>query len=86
MLADKLYVCAPVTDDEGRIRVDDLELRDDIQRRVSEVWDKIDNDNLRSYADLDGYQSDFLRLFGFGVKNVDYSADVDQNVAIPGLV
>lgn len=86
MLADKLYVCAPVTDDEGRIRVDDLELRDDIQRRVSEVWDKIDNDNLRSYADLDGYQSDFLRLFGFGVKTVDYSADVDQNVAIPGLV
>ena len=85
MLADKLYASVPVTDQSGRLRVDDLELSDDIQRRVNEIWSGINNDNLREFADIDGYQKEFLRLFGFGLKDVDYAADVDQNVAISGL-
>ena len=40
---------------------------------------------LEEIADLKGYDADFLRLFGFGVDGVDYSADVDINVPIEGL-
>lgn len=64
-------------DDGGRIRMDDLEMRDDVQAAVDEIWPRIDTDSLRSLSDFGGYQEEFLRLFGFGLPGVDYGADVD---------
>jgi enoyl-[acyl-carrier protein] reductase/trans-2-enoyl-CoA reductase (NAD+) len=28
-------------------------------------------------ADIEGFRSDFMRIFGFGIENVDYDADQD---------
>ena len=64
-------------DDKGRIRIDDLEMREDIQNEVRKLWSKVDTGNIEGIADLDGYQVDFLKLFGFGFDNVDYDAEVD---------
>lgn len=86
MLSEKLYVPSPVTDESGRLRLDDLELRDDVQKEVLKIWDKIDNSNFSELADFEGYWNDFCRLFGFGIKGVDYDADVDINKDIPGLI
>lgn len=86
MLAKKLYLPSPETDAQGRIRVDDLELDPKVQQKVMDVWGKIDNTNLRELADIDGYGSEFLRLFGFGLDGVDYSADVPPDAAIEGLI
>jgi enoyl-[acyl-carrier protein] reductase / trans-2-enoyl-CoA reductase (NAD+) len=86
LLAEKLYVSEPATDNHGRIRLDDLELRDDIQNEVSRIWDKVNDTNLKDLTDLDGYWNDFNRLFGFGVDGVDYSADVSVDTEIAGLV
>lgn len=87
LLAEKL--CgedAPMLDEEGRLRLDDLELRADVQAAVARVWDAVRDDTLPRVADLDGYWSDFYRLFGFGLSGVDYAADVETEVEIPGLV
>ena len=73
-------------DEEGRLRVDQLELDPQVQAEVAGIWECIDTDNLKSLADFDGYRQEFLQLFGFGVEGVDYAADVDPNVAISGLV
>lgn len=86
MLAEKLYVEKTVVDDNGRIRVDDFELRDDVQCEVADVWNIVNSGNLQELADVNGYWNDFYRLFGFGFENVDYSADVDINAEIKGLV
>lgn len=86
LFAQKLYVPSPVTDEQGRIRLDDLELRDDVQKEVSEIWDKVTNANLKELTDLEGYQNDFKRLFGFELDGVDYSADIPVDVEIEGLV
>lgn len=64
-------------DEQGRIRLDDFELNPKIQTEVKETWQKINNNNLNQLADLDGYFSDFQKLFGFGFKNIDYDADVN---------
>lgn len=64
-------------DAQNRARVDDWELREDVQARVHEAWARIDTDTLEQYADLAGYREDFLRLFGFGVPGVDYEAECD---------
>jgi enoyl-[acyl-carrier protein] reductase/trans-2-enoyl-CoA reductase (NAD+) len=63
-------------DEHGRIRLDNLEMRDDVQREVKEIWTKISTENLRELSDFEGYWSDFLRLFGFGLADVDYEKDV----------
>ena len=64
-------------DDEGRIRMDDLELRPEIQKVVSENWLKVTTENLDELGDLEGFRSDFLNIFGFGFDEIDYELDVD---------
>ena len=64
-------------DDNGFIRMDDWEMRDDVQAVVAEHWDTVNNDNVKDIADIDGYWEDFYNMFGFKIDGVDYSADVD---------
>ena len=63
-------------DDEGRVRMDDLEMRDDVQDAVFKVWPEINSENLDALSDFVGYQKNFLKLFGFGLPGVDYDAEV----------
>ena len=76
---------SPEFDTHGLIRMDDLEMRDEVQSIVEKNWRQITNENLRQLADLDGYHAEFLKLFGFGFKNVNYQADVDSQVSVPSL-
>jgi len=64
-----------LTDENGFIRIDDWEMREDVQKEVAERWEKISDDYLNGLADLDGYKKDFLNLFGFDLDGVDYSED-----------
>ena len=83
LLTDRLYAGGEVpTDEEGRIRLDDREMRDDVQADVERRWREVSSDNVEQLADLAGYRHDFLQLFGFGVDGVDYGADVDPNVSL----
>jgi len=82
LLNEKLYNGEPVTDEENRIRLDDLEMQPEIQSEVKQLWEEICTENLDTHADIDGYFADFYRLFGFGVSSVDYEADTDPNVPI----
>jgi enoyl-[acyl-carrier protein] reductase/trans-2-enoyl-CoA reductase (NAD+) len=67
-------------DEKGRIRIDDWEMREDVQAFVAELWPKVDTDNLSELSDIEGYREEFYKLFGFGFDNVDYEADVDPVV------
>src|SRR5690606_22568789 len=65
LFAERLYTGGPVpTDEDGRIRIDDLEMDPSVQERVKEIWPQIQTENLRELSDFDGYQREFLRLFG----------------------
>ena len=85
LMADRLYSDDLQLDDEGRIRVDDWEMRDDIQQAIAGAWENISNDNFNELADFQGYQDDFLKLFGFGLDGVDYAAETDPETAPPSL-
>ena len=65
--------------------MDDWEMRPEIQKEVSDLWDKINGDNLDECADIAGYQRDFSEIFGFDVDGVDYEADVDTAVGIESI-
>ncbi|WP_298763750.1 enoyl-ACP reductase FabV [uncultured Polaribacter sp.] len=70
-------------DDKGRIRVDDWEMREDVQAEIAALWQKATTENLAELGDLEGYSNEFFKLFGFKVPGVDYTADVNEVVAIP---
>ncbi len=67
-------------DDQGRIRMDDIELTDEIQGEVRRRWPLVDTENLGELADLEGFRLDFLRIFGFGFPGVDYEEDLDPTL------
>ncbi len=62
----------PATDDQGMIRLDDLELSDDVQSAVMDLWGQATTENLEDISDLAGFRLDFNNLFGFEVEGVDY--------------
>lgn len=75
----------PKLDAQGRIRIDDWEMREDIQEAVREVWEKVSTTNIDEVSDFAGYQSEFYRLFGFGIEGIDYEKEVDPVRPIPSL-
>ncbi len=85
LFSDKLKAGSAVTDEGGMIRLDDLEMKDEIQAEVKKLWDEVNTENVKSLADIDGYWSDFFGLFGFGAKGVDYDADTDPVYDIASL-
>ncbi len=87
LFADRVYTGKAIpTDEKGRIRIDDWEMREDVQAEVDALWQKSTTETLPELGDLNGYKSDFLNLFGFGFEGVDYLADVNENIEIEGLV
>ncbi|WP_305417465.1 enoyl-ACP reductase FabV [Photobacterium leiognathi] len=67
-------------DGENRLRLDDWELREDIQQHCRDLWPNVTNENLFDVADYQQYKDEFLKLFGFGIESVDYDADVNPEV------
>jgi len=86
LFADRLYGGGEVpVDEKGRIRIDDWEMREDVQTEVTARWDQVESGNLHEISDIEGYREDFFNLFGFETEGVDYEADVDPNVEIPSI-
>jgi enoyl-[acyl-carrier protein] reductase/trans-2-enoyl-CoA reductase (NAD+) len=73
------------TDEQGRIRIDDWEMRPDVQERIEKLWLESTTESLVEIGDLQGYKQDFLNLFGFGFEGVDYLADANEMVQVPSI-
>jgi enoyl-[acyl-carrier protein] reductase/trans-2-enoyl-CoA reductase (NAD+) len=87
LFSARLYTNGTIpVDEKGRIRIDDWEMNPEVQKEVAELWKGATTENLTSIGDLAGYKSDFLNLFGFGFDGVDYAAEANELVEIPGLI
>jgi enoyl-[acyl-carrier protein] reductase/trans-2-enoyl-CoA reductase (NAD+) len=67
---------APSVDEQGRIRLDDREMRADVQEEVSRLMAQVNSQNIESLSDIAGFREEFLRHHGFGRPDVDYTAQV----------
>jgi enoyl-[acyl-carrier protein] reductase/trans-2-enoyl-CoA reductase (NAD+) len=85
LFRDRLYSGNPQPDEVGRIRVDDWEMTPAVQALVGQRWVEVNTENFAQLGDFDGYQSSFLRLFGFGLEGVDYAAETHPDVKIPSI-
>jgi enoyl-[acyl-carrier protein] reductase/trans-2-enoyl-CoA reductase (NAD+) len=72
----------PATDGQGLIRLDDLELRDDVQNEVMELWGQATSENIEAISDLASFRRDFNNLFGFDVEGVDYGKPTETDLPL----
>ena len=80
LFGERLYGGEFTTDEAGRLRLDDWELRDDVQQACKDLWPQVTTENLFQITDYAGYKHEFLKLFGFERDDVDYDADVNPEV------
>lgn len=66
-------------DEAGRVRVDDWEMRPEIQAAVREIWPRVTTETLAAETDIAGYRTEFLKLFGFGLAGVNYEAETEPH-------
>ncbi|HMI07314.1 MAG TPA: enoyl-ACP reductase FabV [Flavobacterium sp.] len=86
LYSERLFTGKEVpTDEKGRIRIDDLEMRADIQQKVAALWEQATTENLAQLGDLEGYRKDFYHLFGFDFDGIDYTADTDEVVNVESI-
>ncbi|WP_026709529.1 enoyl-ACP reductase FabV [Flavobacterium frigidarium] len=86
LYAERLFSGKEIaTDEKGRIRIDDWEMRQDVQDKIAKLWQEATTENLAEIGDLEGYRNDFHNLFGFGFDGVDYKADANEMVAVESI-
>lgn len=86
LFTTKLYhgTTVPV-DHDGLIRIDDWEMRADVQAEVATLWENVNSDNINEISDLSGYRHEFHRLFGFEIPDVNYNTEVETEINIPSV-
>lgn len=77
LFTEKLFAGEVPTDEKGQIRLDDWEMREDVQKEVMDIWAQATTENICDIADVEGYWEDFYHMFGFKFDNVDYTKDVE---------
>jgi enoyl-[acyl-carrier protein] reductase/trans-2-enoyl-CoA reductase (NAD+) len=81
LFATQLYAPGgPRVDDAGRIRVDDLEMKPEVQSAVAQIWPGVTTETLGATTDIAGYRSEFLKLFGFGLPGINYEAEIEPHM------
>ena len=84
LFATQMYHGSALSFDEaGRVRIDDLEMKPEIQEAVARVWPTVDTENLPTLTDIAGYRAEFMKLFGFGLPGINYDAEVEPHVPMP---
>lgn len=85
MVHDRLCQEEVVTDEQGLIRMDDYEMRPEVQDEVMKLWKEVNKDNIQQLGDIDEYWKEFYQIFGFKIEGVDYEEDCDIQGGIPSL-
>lgn len=69
-------------DSGGRVRIDDLEMKPDVQAEVAKIWPQVTTENLAALTDIAGYRAEFMKLFGFGLPGINYEAEVEPHIPL----
>ena len=85
LFEDRLYSGDMKLDEVGRVRVDDWEMRDDVQEEVAKLWPEISTETLERISDITGFRKEFFNLFGFDFDEIDYEKEIEENVIIEDI-
>lgn len=77
MLSSMLFGSEREIDAQRRMRPDNREIADDVQKAVTAIMPQVTQDRLADLTDFEGFRREFLRISGFGFPEIDYQQDVD---------
>lgn len=80
LYTEGLYSETPRLDDTNRLRMDDRELKAHVQEQVGKLWQDVTEENLYELTDYKGYNTEFLKLFGFGINGIDYEKEFNPTI------
>ena len=84
LFATQMYNGSALAFDEAaRVRIDDWEMKPEVQAEVAKLWPQVTTESLPALTDIVGYRAEFLKLFGFGLAGIDYEADAEPHLAMP---
>jgi enoyl-[acyl-carrier protein] reductase/trans-2-enoyl-CoA reductase (NAD+) len=86
LFVENIYSDKPRLDEQNRYRQNYKELEDNVQQRITDIWNSVETETIDELTDYDGYHHEFLKLFGFAVDGVDYDQDVSPMVEINNLI
>ncbi len=58
-------------------------MKPEVQASVAKIWPAVTTETLAAQTDIEGYRSEFLKLFGFGLAGIDYAAEAEPHVPMP---
>lgn len=73
-------------DDQGRIRIDNLEMDPDTQKETLAIFEEVTQEQINERMDFESYQDEFYRLFGFHIEDIDYDQEIETELDIPSLI
>lgn len=73
-------------DESGRIRLDNLEMKSDVQEEISRIWDTVTTENLEELTNISDFENEFFKLFGFNRSDINYDLDSNLDVKIQNLI
>lgn len=86
LFRDVLSKRETLTDEMGRIRIDNYEMDEEVQKAAMELFQQVNSDNIFEIMDIHEYQNEFYALFGFGYPGIDYDKDVEIEKTIDDLI
>jgi enoyl-[acyl-carrier protein] reductase/trans-2-enoyl-CoA reductase (NAD+) len=82
---ERLYTENMLTDEVGRIRIDDWEMEADVQEKTNALFENVQGTEVKTKLDMEGYKEDFLKLFGFNFENINYDEEVEIDIQVPSI-
>src|SRR5690606_32596786 len=82
LFKDMVYGNNRILDENGRIRLDHLEMEDALQERINKLMQK---DLGQEFLDLEGtklFLSEFYQINGFDVEGIDPEAEIDLDALL----
>ena len=77
MLSGKIYGTEGLILDKNHLlRMDDWEMEEEVQNKVKNLWEQVDESNIRELTDIVDYRREYMKLHGFEVDGVNYDANV----------
>lgn len=74
---DMIYGDSPIIDEVNRLRPDNYEQDETMQKEVNQLLSDINDDNFLELTDVQGFIDDFMKINGFNFDNINYEEDVD---------
>lgn len=77
LFKDMVYGDNRILDNQGRVRLDHLEMEETIQEKTNTLMNSLDDEAILSLPGTKAFLEEFFQINGFSIDSIDYDQDID---------